>query len=295
MKRILYFIIALATLSASPKAFAQQYPLFTNYVINTYAFNPAATGLTEKFDIRGIHRTQWIGVDGGPQTSILALNGKLGKLPIGVGGYIFRDVAGRINKTGGNLMLSVIKKMGTRSTLSVGVSGGYYKVNLQADPFVKDLGDPIVDNSQKGLMIPDLSVGVYFKQEDGLFAGISVPQLYKKKLFFDPSVQRISTTQIVRQYFGIAGYDIRTSEKLVIEPSVLVKVSRLDGTARLLVPARDGDGVRIYLDLTGETAGPDEASIDSYLHKRASQDNDVWSVEIEDREGRSFLTERVDE
>ena len=225
MKRILYSIIIWAMAMAWQKAFAQQYPLFTNYVINTYAFNPAATGLTEKFDIRGIYRTQWLGIEGGPKTSILALNGKLGKLPIGVGGYIFRDVAGRMNKTGGNLMLSVIKKIGTKSTLSVGASGGYYKVNLQSDPFVKDLNDPIVENSQKGLMIPDLSVGVYFKQEDGLFAGISVPQLYKKKLFFDPSVQRISTTQIVRQYFGIAGYDIKTSEKLTIEPSILVKVS----------------------------------------------------------------------
>ena len=225
MKRILYFIIVLATISALPKAFAQQYPLFTNYVVNTYAFNPAATGLTEKFDIRGIYRTQWTGIDGGPQTSILALNGKLRKLPIGVGGYIFRDAAGRMNKTGGSLLLSVIKKIGTKSTLSIGASGGYYKVNLQVDPFVKDLNDPIVDNSQKGLLIPDLSVGVYFKQEDGLFAGISVPQLYKKKLFFDPSVQRISTTEIVRQYFGIVGYDLKTSDKLTIEPSVLVKVS----------------------------------------------------------------------
>ena len=225
MKRILYFIIVLATISALPKAFAQQYPLFTNYVVNTYAFNPAATGLTEKFDIRGIYRTQWTGIDGGPQTSILALNGKLSKLPIGVGGYIFRDAAGRMNKTGGSLLLSVIKKIGTKSTLSIGASGGYYKVNLQADPFVKDLNDPVVDNSQKGLLIPDLSVGVYFKQEDGLFAGISVPQLYKKKLFFDPSVQRISTTEIVRQYFGIVGYDLKTSDKLTIEPSVLVKVS----------------------------------------------------------------------
>ena len=225
MKRILYSIIMWVMAMTSQKAFAQQYPLFTNYVTNTYAFNPAVIGLTEKFDIRGIYRAQWIGVEGGPRTSILALNGKLAKLPIGIGGYVFRDVAGQLNKTGGNLMLSVIKKIGTKSTLSLGASGGYYKVNLQSDPFVKDLNDPIVENSQKGLMIPDLSVGVYFKQEDGLFAGISVPQLYKKKLFFDPSVQRVSTTQIVRQYFVIAGYDIKTSDKLTIEPSVLVKVS----------------------------------------------------------------------
>ena len=225
MKRIFHLIIGLAALAYTQKAIAQQYPLFTNYVINAYAFNPAAIGLTEKFDIRGIHRTQWVGVEGRPQTSILALNGKMGKLPFGVGGYVFKDVSGRIEKTGGSLMLSAIRKVGAKSTLSVGVSGGYYKVNLQANPFVKDLNDPIVAHSQQGLMIPDLSVGVYFKQEDGFFGGISVPQLYDKKLFFDPSVQRISTTQIVRQYFGMLGYGIKTSEHLVIEPSALVKIS----------------------------------------------------------------------
>jgi hypothetical protein len=76
--------------------------------------------------------------------------------------------------------------------------------------------------------------------------------------------------------------------------AVLVKVSTLDGLARLLVPARDGSGERIYLDLTGKSAGPDEVSIDAYVQKRAATDADVWIVEIEDRLGRSFLTERVD-
>jgi type IX secretion system PorP/SprF family membrane protein len=227
MKRIPYSIIciAFATLAHWQSAFAQQYPLFTNYVTNAYAFNPAAMGLTEKLDIRGIYRTQWLGVEGQPQTSILAVNGKMGKSPFGLGGYVFKDVAGRLDRTGANILLSAIKKVGARSTLSIGASGGVYQMRLQADPFVKDLADPIVDNSQKGVMIPDLSVGVYFQQENGLFAGISVPQLYKKKVFYDPSVQRINTTQIVRQYFGMVGYGIKTSEKLVIEPSVLVKVS----------------------------------------------------------------------
>ncbi len=91
---------------------------------------------------------------------------------------------------------------------------------------------------------------------------------------------------------GAAGYVVRRGD--VAAGAVLVKVARLDGTARLLVPARDGEGVRLYLDLTGKTAGPDEPSIDAYLSKRASQDQDVWIVEIEDKLGRSFLVERVE-
>jgi len=91
---------------------------------------------------------------------------------------------------------------------------------------------------------------------------------------------------------GASGYVVRRGDETA--GAVLVKVASLDGTARLLIPARDGVGERIYLDLTGKTAGPDEASIDAYLSKRAAQDQDVWIVEIEDKLGRSFLTERVD-
>ncbi len=218
-------LIAAAIFANWQSAMAQQYPLFTNYIVNNYAFNPAATGLTERLDVRGIYRTQWLGVTGQPQTTIVAANGKLGKSPFGVGGYLFKDVAGRLDRTGGNILLSAIRKIGAHSTLSVGASVGAYQMRLQTDPFVKDLADPIVDNAQKAVTIPDLSVGVYFHQENGLFAGISVPQLYKKQVFYDPSVQRINTTEIVRQYFGLVGYGIKTSEKLTIEPSVLVKIS----------------------------------------------------------------------
>lgn len=91
---------------------------------------------------------------------------------------------------------------------------------------------------------------------------------------------------------GASGYVVRRGDETA--GAVLVKVASLDGTARLLIPARDGVGERIYLDLTGKTAGPDEPSIDAYLAKRAAQDQDVWIVEIEDKLGRSFLTERVD-
>ena len=91
---------------------------------------------------------------------------------------------------------------------------------------------------------------------------------------------------------GAAGFVVRRGDDTA--GAVLVKVALLDGTARLLVPTRDGAGERLYLDLTGKTAGPDEPSIDAYLSKRASQDQDVWIVEIEDKLGRSFLIERVE-
>ena len=74
---------------------------------------------------------------------------------------------------------------------------------------------------------------------------------------------------------------------------VLVKVARLDGTARALTPAMDLDGERIFLDLILQGIGPDEAGIDEYVARARSRDSDLWVIEIEDRQGRDFLTETV--
>lgn len=75
--------------------------------------------------------------------------------------------------------------------------------------------------------------------------------------------------------------------------AVLVKVSTGAGRARLYAPAMDGEGERIWLDLSSGALGVEEAAIDAYAQKRAATDPDLWIVEIEDRAGRHFLTEPV--
>lgn len=76
--------------------------------------------------------------------------------------------------------------------------------------------------------------------------------------------------------------------------AVLVKVATLDRKARLYAPARNGEGERIWLDLSAGALGDDEAEVDAAIHKRTEQDPDLWVIEVEDRQGRHFLLEPVD-
>ncbi len=76
--------------------------------------------------------------------------------------------------------------------------------------------------------------------------------------------------------------------------AVLVKVASLDGRARLYAPARDGEGERIWLDLSSGALGEREADVDDYVEKRARTDPDLWVIEVEDKHGRHFLLEPVD-
>lgn len=75
--------------------------------------------------------------------------------------------------------------------------------------------------------------------------------------------------------------------------AVLVKVlDRADGTARLYAEAVRADGERVWMQPVRAQA---EAEIDAYLDRAARVDPDLWVVEIDDRQGRHFLTEPVDD
>lgn len=217
------FNILVLTLALIGQVEAQQFPLFSNYIINAYAYNPAAIGQNEHIDMRGTFRTQWVGLKGQPQTQIFMLNGRLGKTGFNIGGNFYNDVAGKLQKTGGNSLFSYTKKLNEKSNLSLGASLGYVRLSILDEVFVQDLQDPTIVNAQKGMWTPDLSVGIYFRQTDGLFAGFSVPQLYRKKLIFDPALTVSNPTSLEKHYYGIVGYTLKMSEKMKLEPSAMLK------------------------------------------------------------------------
>lgn len=69
--------------------------------------------------------------------------------------------------------------------------------------------------------------------------------------------------------------------------SVYIKVSRLNGEAVLYSPALTADMSRAW-----RADGPKpEAEIDAAIKREARFDPDIWVIEIEDKQGRHFLTE----
>ena len=55
-------------------------------------------------------------------------------------------------------------------------------------------------------------------------------------------------------------------------------------------PSPGPDGGRVWMQPHAST---DEADLDAYVARSLRIDPDLWVVEIEDREGRHFLTETV--
>jgi hypothetical protein len=75
--------------------------------------------------------------------------------------------------------------------------------------------------------------------------------------------------------------------------AVLVKAyNTVERTARLYAETIGLDGDRLWIQPHPDTG---EGALDAYAARQADYDPDIWLVEIEDREGRHFLVETVDE
>ena len=108
-----------------------------------------------------------------------------------------------------------------------------------------------------------------------------VPRL-KPGIFVRATIRRAEVA-------GAQAYVVRKG----IEESgaVILRISKLDGTSMLLSQARRGEGELVWVKPLGDTA--DDEKVRAWLEKQIKFDPDIWIVEIEDRDGRTFVDEPV--
>jgi hypothetical protein len=73
--------------------------------------------------------------------------------------------------------------------------------------------------------------------------------------------------------------------------SVIVKAyDTSNRTARLYTEAFGTDGERLWMQ---PVSSDSESELDAYIARQRGYDPDLWVVEIEDRQGRHFIVEKV--
>jgi type IX secretion system PorP/SprF family membrane protein len=224
MKLSKFICIAMLLLSVS-SAFSQQLPQFTQYMFNTISINPAYAGSRETLSIVGLHRSQWVGLEGGPETQTLSAHAPLRNEKMGLGISFVNDKLGYENFTYLYADYSYTIKVSESTKLAFGAKAGLTHYNLDEellnDPFVVD--DPFF-NDVSNRWSPNVGAGLYLHSQQW-YVGLSAPRI----LNTDYNKGREGTLDYIAleriSYYLTGGYVFNLSETTKLKPSVLLKAT----------------------------------------------------------------------
>jgi len=209
---------------ASIQVRGQQYVMYTQYMFNTAALNPAYVATKQYPTVMAAARTQWVGFEGAPNSQTFTLQFPVSLERIGVGLSIMNDRIGPINETGlfGDFAFQFPLFSGFK--LALGLKGG---VNFFAAELSKlqviEPNDPNFAQDIKGRFLPNFAAGTFF-YSDNFYLGFSIPKILKNSLALNNNVSTSTLGKEERHYYLMSGIVFNLSDNLAIKPSFLAKV-----------------------------------------------------------------------
>lgn len=237
--------------------FAQQVPVFSQYILNEFLVNPAVAGIDGMTSINTTGRKQWLGLKNTPETYALTYSTRILKSPfsvrnrryrrgskgrVGLGGAFVSDWNGAINRT--SLQFTYAYHIFIQNyQLSFGLSASATQFRIDQDLItLRDPNnDPITNALGKSTYIPDAGAGISFSTHEGII-GISVVNLFQSPIKFGNQEIKSQDLDHIRQYnlYGLYKFKFR-NRRWDFEPSVLIR-----GNEKLRFTA-DITGRLIYL------------------------------------------------
>ncbi len=205
-------------ISMSQTVSAQQQVMFTQYMFNGLAINPAYAGSHESLSLTALIREQWVGLDGAPSTQTFAAHTPLKNERVALGFMFLHDKIGITNQNGAYLSYAYRIPM-KNGKLSFGLQAGFnnYKATYSSLEFDDDFA---FSSNDVNKTLPNFGAGLYY-YSDKFYAGFSVPQILKNELDEDNSD---TDSKLIQHYFLTAGIVFDLSNALKLKPNVLMKV-----------------------------------------------------------------------
>jgi type IX secretion system PorP/SprF family membrane protein len=221
MKKL--FLLALTL--GSFMTYGQQLPLYANYFFAPQMTNPATSGAEGFSELTTMHRQQWQGMEGAPETSALVFNGALNKERIGYSVYAYTDKTDIVSRSGIYGNYAYHAQLSETAILSFGVGAGYVNNSFDmASVRVKNLGDPfLIPANQNGTL--DMTLGANLRVSD-FTLGLSVPQLLNPTITYSNNYDGPVAYHLIRHYVARTQYDIQIQkDRMVLSPMVTVRAA----------------------------------------------------------------------
>ncbi|UCG27748.1 MAG: type IX secretion system membrane protein PorP/SprF [Bacteroidales bacterium] len=239
------YILAVILFISLVTGHSQQLPLFSQYMMNGFLINPALAGNDGYTAINLTAREQWLGLGQAPKTHGISFQTRVLKTSyiskstsvrkkvtrpsrsgrIGLGGYLFNDRNGIIDRTGFQLTYAYHIPLRTTNNaqLSFGLTANFFQFKINEDeirPY--DIDDPLLLEYDRVFYIPDANFGAYFTTRD-YYVGFSVTELFKAT--FKLGKEGIGDYRAMRHYYLTGGYMFDVGVDFALQPTFLIKTS----------------------------------------------------------------------
>jgi type IX secretion system PorP/SprF family membrane protein len=224
-KLIIIFTILILSLwiGDGGRLHAQQLPIYSNYMLNSYSLNPAVAGTNSYFEGVSNNRYQWLGITDAPRTYILTVNGPTKSMNVGLGGQLFTDIVGPTRRTGFYLSYAYHFKLNDKIKVSFGISGGILQFMVDASKIaLRDPADAVIGTGLQTVLTPDFGAGVYvYSIDKKWYGGASVPQILQNKIDFS-GAPASALSKLATHFYFIGGYRYQLNDKFRLEPSAMI-------------------------------------------------------------------------
>mgnify|MGYP006283875071 CR=1 FL=1 len=216
---------AILLLALSSLASAQSYsPLYSQYMENGLAINPAYAGSRESFSNTLLYRNQWMGFDGAPKTQTLSSHAPLLNDKVALGLLVMHEEIGVTDNYELYTNYAFRFRLG-EGKLALGLRAGtswkqsnWNEINTSSD--LED--DAFSQANAERVFMPNAGVGIFF-YNSFMFTGVSVPAMLSYKEKDGGGAYEMYHDLNNYDIFGTLGFFIRTSRQLQLNPSAMVR------------------------------------------------------------------------
>jgi len=233
------------------KAHSQQDSQYTQYMYNTNVINPAYAGSRGSMSIFGMHREQWVGLDGAPKTNVLSINTPIKNSKLGLGINFVNEEIGVMKENTISVDVSYTIDLDNRNNkLSFGIKGSANLLDVRySDLNIYNPNDPKFSTDVHSQFSPNVGAGVYYHNEKS-YLGLSVPNFLQSDRYDD---NLYATLQTKMHFYLIGGHVFDLNPELKFKPAFLLKAVegaplQADITANFLIQSKLTLGVAYRWD-----------------------------------------------
>jgi len=201
-------------------AMAQQEVMFTQYMFNGLALNPAYAGSHESVSMTLLAREQWSGIEGAPSTQTFSIHSPINRKNIALGLQVIHDKITVFNQYGVNASYAYRIPV-QNGKLSLGLQAGFTSYQADLTDLTTEQGNSQIFGSDVSKFLPNFGAGIYYYAKK-YYLGFSIPQLISNGLTEDV-VGVDSDARQRRHYFITGGYVFDLSRHVKLKPNALIK------------------------------------------------------------------------